>query len=89
MEAAAVGHLDHRRVRISVRVRRARVGRIDADVVARKTFDQPALRCDRPFFEVRGQPVRIHENEIREIRLAACVAGVGDADQAGDHSRER
>ena len=59
MKTAAVGDLDHRCVRIGVRVRRAGVGRIDADVVTREALDQLPLRRDRPFFKVRNQPVRI------------------------------
>ena len=41
MKAAAIGNLDHRRVRIGMRVRRVRVGRIDADVVTGKTAATP------------------------------------------------
>src|SRR2546430_2530153 len=39
IEPASVGELNHRRIGISVRIRRAGVARINADVVPRKTFD--------------------------------------------------
>ena len=59
MEAAAIGNLDHRCVRIGMRVRCVRVGRIDADVVTGKTVGQLPLCSDRPFFDMGGQPVSI------------------------------
>ena len=85
MEAAAIGYLEQRGVRISVRVRRLRVGRIDADIVTWKTFDQLALCCDRPFFKVRGQPVGISQYEIRRVRVAEFFAERCGADETGDH----
>src|SRR5437867_7756290 len=64
MQAAAVGELNHCRVRIGVWVWCIRVARIDSDVMTRKPFDQLALCCDCPFFDVRCQPVGIDENKI-------------------------
>ena len=83
MEAAAVGDLDHLCVGIGMRVRRIGIGGINADVMAGKTLDQLALGCNRPFFDVGGQPVRICKNEIRRfvwpISLAQSAAQASPA----------
>ena len=89
MKAAAIGDLDHRCVRIGVRIRRAGVGRIDADIVSGEALDQLALCCDRPFFNLPGEPVSIRQNEIREFCLIAFFAALRGADEAGDHRGER
>src|SRR5229473_655965 len=89
MEPTAVGDLYHRRVRVSVRVRRTRVGRIDTDVMTRKASNQLALCCDRPFFNMRCQPVSIRQDEVRKLRVAMLLAALCGADETGDHRSER
>jgi hypothetical protein len=39
VQAAAIGQLNHRCVRIGMRIRRVRIGRIDADVMMRESLD--------------------------------------------------
>src|SRR5437899_5702128 len=80
MEAATVGDLDQRCVWIGVSIGRVSVGGINADVVTRKTRNQVTPCCDRPFFDVRCQPVSIRENKIRKCRLAAFFAVLPGAD---------
>src|SRR6186997_1878590 len=88
-EATAIGELDHRGVRIGVRVWRVRLGWIDSDVMTPEALDQLALRRDRPFFQMRGQPVSIRQEEIRKRHMAEPMGAFGDTDQAGDYRCQR
>ena len=89
MQAAAIGDGEHRGVGIGVRIGRLRIGGIDPDVVTRKTFDQLTARGDGPFFNMRGQPVRILQNKIRGARFAALFGELRGANQAGNDRGER
>src|SRR5277367_4272240 len=53
MKSAAIGNLNHRRIWISVRIRRFGVGRIDADIVLGQFRNQLATGSDRPLFQMR------------------------------------
>src|ERR1700747_1539310 len=88
MEPTPVGDIYHRCVRVSVRVGRTRVSRIDADVMTRKASNQLAVCCDRPFFNMRRQPVSIRQDEVRKLRLATLLAALRGADKTGDHRSE-
>ena len=70
VQAAAVGNLNYRRVRVGVQVGRDGIRRIDADIMARKFFDQFSARRHRPIFDMRRQPVRISQNKFL-VRLRA------------------
>src|SRR5437764_3488520 len=89
MELSACGELNLCRVWISVRVGRIGVGRINTDVMATITFDQLALCCDRPLFDVRHQPVGIRENEICNIRSAEFLGPFRGANESSNHNSER
>jgi hypothetical protein len=88
MQAAAVGYLNHRCVWIGVRIRRIRVGRVDADVMTRKSLDQFALCCNHPFFDVRRQPVGVRKNKIRTCGFAVFHRPLCCADERGNHGGE-
>ena len=88
VQAAAVGQLNHRCVRISVRIRGLGVGRINADVVTRESLDQLTLCCNGPFFDVRRQPVGVRKNKIRRCSFAVLRGPFRGADESGNHRSE-
>src|SRR5438552_16846415 len=56
--------------------------------MTRKTLDQLALSCDRPFFDVRCQPVGVGENEICNIHFAEFFGPFRGAGESVNHSGE-
>src|SRR5882724_2880479 len=88
MQPTAVGDLNHCRVRIGMRIGVAWVSWVDANVVTRKTLGQLAARSDRPFFEVRGQPVGIREDKICNTRFTVFLGPVPRADESRNDSCE-
>src|SRR5438046_2653050 len=89
VKSPAVGELNHCRVGIGVRIRGAGVSRINSDIMTRKPFDQLALRCDRPFFQMRRQPVCMCENKICNTGSAEFFGPLGGADESSNHNSER
>jgi hypothetical protein len=85
MHAAAVGNLNRCCVWIGVRIRRIRIGWIDADVVTRESLDQLTLCCNGPFFDVRRQPVGVRKNKIRRCSFAVLRGPFRGADESGNH----
>ena len=53
MQSSPVGDLYHLCIRVGMRIRRIRIGGVNADVVARNSLHQLAVCRDCPFFNVR------------------------------------
>ena len=81
MQSAAIGDLEHGRVRVGVWIGRAGIGGVDSNIMARKVPDQFAARRYGPIFDMRFEPIGVGQNKFlvgwqrREIR---------GADQGGD-----
>jgi hypothetical protein len=73
-ETAAVGDAEHCGIGVGVRIGRALVRGIDANVVTRETLHQFTGRGDSPFFNMRSQPVRILQNKLRGSGSLRCLA---------------
>ena len=57
--------------------------------MARNVFHQLALCGDRPFFDVRSQPVGVCENEIRSVRIAKFFGPLRGGSKTGNHYCDR
>ena len=86
MKAAAIGDLDHGCVRVRMGIRSRGIGRIDSNVMARKTRNQFAFRCDCPFFKMRNQPISVNQDEISQLNFLPFPGAFRRADESGDNS---
>jgi hypothetical protein len=87
MTSAAVGENVFRMVRVGSLIGLVRIGRRDPNIVTRLAGQQFTVMSDRPRFEVRGKPVGVIQQKVREVGEISSVRKIRGADEARDDRR--